>query len=92
MKMEDIIQEVINEECSELKIYNFLQIKNYIIIYYMGGIFSLFSSKTNNTKQNYQGRSYISDDGDGYFGGKKKSHKRTGKRSFRGKNNKTRRH
>ena len=59
----------------------------------MGGIFSLFSSKTNNTNQNYQGRSYISDDGDGYFGGKnKKSHKRTGKRSFRGKNNKTRRH
>ena len=58
----------------------------------MGGIFSLFSSKTNNnSNQHYQGRSYISDDGDGYFGGKKKSHKRSSKRNFRGKNNKTRR-
>jgi len=58
----------------------------------MGGIFSLFSSKTNNTNQNYQGRSYI-EDGNGYFGGKnKKSHKRSNKRNFRGKNNKTRRH
>jgi hypothetical protein len=60
----------------------------------MGAFLSLFTSKTNNnnTNKNYQGRSYIDHDGDGYFGGKKKSHKRSGKRSFRGKNNKTRRH
>ena len=36
----------------------------------MGGIFSLFSSKTNDTNQNHQGRSYIGD-GNGHFGGKK---------------------
>jgi hypothetical protein len=58
----------------------------------MGSLFSIFSSKTNSnsSKPEYQGRSYINDEGDGHFGGKiKKSHK---SKNTKNTKNKTKKH